>query len=684
MGTLNFPGLATGIDTSALIAQLMAAKKNRLIKYRLDKKIYEERLSKTDELKTKLKALKSATAKIAKSESLLSHRANTSDNDIVTVSVGEEVAAGSYSVEVGQLAKAETWVYNGTGFQYKTDYVGGGSFIYSYNNQERVITTVGDLTTLEDLVNLINNDTDNPGVTASLLHQGDTYRLMLSGNQTGEDYQITVNSSNTEVYQADTALTVSDGTNAALTNRITELVQFSGSLAGGEQITITGTKHDGSAVSTTLSINANTTLDYLIDKINSDDAFGSTAVATLVDGKIVLTDTATSTSSMTLTLGYNQGTGSSTLTLPTISRTTEGGSVTNYLAALDPTDFLQTQNSQNAQLKIDGFGNWIESNSNTVTDAISHVTFFLKGTNPTGETTDITISRDTSLVAKNLETMLAKYNDVVKFLKENTEYDAKKKAMGMLSQDTALRFLKSQMRSKFTAAPGGFDESEDEYLLVSDIGIGFDGEGMMTLDKTVLNEAIEEDFDSVRRLLGAHEIGASDIDEIGFYGSSETYTTAGMYEVEVQVASGVITSAKIRVEGTSTWRDMTVLSGGMIVGDNTFDSEGGGPLYPENGLQLTVDLTSDGTFNATVSVKKGVGGAFEDFIEKFIKTGNQIDINENFINDRIDALKTKISREQIRMEKEETRLVAKFARLEGILAQMQQQMAAVGQISLMQ
>lgn len=78
--------------------------------------------------------------------------------------------------------------------------VGAGQFVYSYNGVQRTIYTTAE-TTLGDLVDLINNDADNPGITASTLeYEVDAdhrFHLVLSGNQTGSDYAITVDAATT-------------------------------------------------------------------------------------------------------------------------------------------------------------------------------------------------------------------------------------------------------------------------------------------------------------------------------------------------------------------------------------------------------------------------------------------------------------------------------------------------------
>ena len=78
------------------------------------------------------------------------------------------------------------------------------------------------------MVGLINNDEENPGVTASLLYQGGKYHLMLSGQRTGGDNLISINASSTETWKADSALTLASDSsvNASLTTKITELLAW--------------------------------------------------------------------------------------------------------------------------------------------------------------------------------------------------------------------------------------------------------------------------------------------------------------------------------------------------------------------------------------------------------------------------------------------------------------------------
>lgn len=802
MGELRLPGLATGIDTAALIEQIMAVKSRRLAQYQVQKIEYEEKTTALNDLRSKVTSLNSAVTAISTARTLEAYKATTSDSDVLGVSSTSDASQGSHSIIINQLATTETWIQGTSTFDYKTDYVGGGTFIYSYNHTERQITAVENETTLEDFVNLINNDEENPGVTASLLYQGGKYHLMLSGQATGADNQITINSNSTQVWASSTAggSFTDDGENAALSTKITELDQFSGTLGAsdGATITITGENHFGTDLSPDydLSITANTTVAHLIDAIN--EHFDGVATAVLKNGEIRVTDHMSGTSGMEVSLSYDAGTGSTSLTLPTMAEDEEGGATPESLTLLTSTSFTQTQNAQSSEIQVDGYpsgtaaevqtltpdvaptgghyhlsylgqttaeiahdadvatiqsalealstvssgditvdgganglasgaltftflaaagdvemisiddsaltgsttavsvvettkGNdgWISNNSNIVTDAMSGVTLILQDVNETDESSEpipvvITITRDTGAVTGKVKNMVDAYNTLMTYVKEETEYDDETKKMGELMGNTTVVFLKTQLREPFVGTATGFAD-DDLYTEAREIGITVDGRGMLELDLDDLKSALNthQGFTATIDLIGASATGAtSSGDTFTFYSASSKYTTAGVYDVEAtieeQAGNNVIASARMRLQG-GTWHDASI-NGSIITGDSTFDDGGDGALYPEHSLQLSVDLTSTGTFTDTVRVKKGFAGELEDTLDDLLKTDGRLDIGDEINRDNIEAMETRIKDEEDRLEREQDRLIEKYARLEKTLAEMQAQMSAISAV----
>ena len=782
MPTLQLPGLLTGIDTTKLIAQLMAIERRSLNVYKERISIWEERQDALSTLETKLSNLRNSVRALSDANELRAFSVTSSDTDKLTAEASYNAFEGSYTIVVNQLANAERWVHT-TGKEYAEDYVGAGTFIYSYNHKETTLTTTA-TTTLEDLVGLINNDANNPGVTANLLYYNDAYHLVLNGNDAGSDYTISVNASSTEVWQADSKLT-QNSNNATLSTKVTDLEQFSGTLEGGEVIEITGTDHNGNPITQVdLSITSNTKLSHLIAEIN--DAFDGIAKAVLENGKIVLTDDTYGASNLSITLTYNANGSAATLTLPTMAVLTEGGSITADLANFTASDFIETQSAQDSEIRIDGYPTgpgiaevqalsktnkatggtftltydgqttaaidrgastaqiqaalealsnveagditvsgarlrddgdtiftfrstvgdvsmisidtsnltpssgwtfsettkgdntdwWIKRSSNTVDDVIYGVTLHLHDTtDANGE--QLTLTRDIQSVKDKLTKMVDAYNFAVEYIKEKTGFNDVLKTAGLLMGDYVVSTIRQQIRTPLIVRTNGFIEDIDTFLTPGHLGFKLDREGVLSLDMNVFDEAIAEDYMGVLAIIGADKTGSSDSNTIEFYGAHSKYTTAGSYDVEVVVSGGAITSAKIKLSTESTYRDATY-SGNIITGDSTFD-DNGNPVYPENALQLSVDLSQDGTFTATVRVKQGFTGTIEDALDNMLKvTTGTIQIDQKHVDKQIEYLQDKIEYEENRLTKREERLIARFARLERNIALIQQQMGALG------
>lgn len=784
MSTLRLPGLLTGIDTTTLIAQLMAMERRTLNAYQQRKKLWEDRNDALGTLETKLENLRSAVRALSDADQLRSFGAASSDSDKLTAEASHNAFEGSHNVVINQLATAERWVHT-TGIEYAEDYVGEGTFIYSYNYKETVVETTS-TTTLEELAALINNDADNPGVTASLLYYNDAYHLVLNGNEAGSGYKITVNASSTELWQSNNEFTF-ENDNATLETKITDLDQFTlnGGLKADTQIQITGTDHNGNAIDqVNLTVTDNTKLSHLIDEIT--DAFDGIAVARLENGKIVLTDKADGASGLFITLTYDPGTGGdSDLDGLGMSVSAEGGATTADLTNFTQSDFTKTQWAQDSRIKVDGYpsasavaevqtlspsatptsgtytltyegqttadidydataaeiqaalealstissgditvdgganglvdgdvtitfsdalgdvsmvsitenleppavtvsatettkgvSSYITRSSNTIDDVINGVTLHLHDTtDANGE--DITLTRDIESLTETISSMVDGYNFAVQFIKEKTGYNDVLKTAGILMGDYAVSTIKSQLRNPFIVQTSGFIKDIDTFLTPGQIGLELDGDGLLNLDTNALDEAIANDYMGVLAVIGADKTGSSNSNVVEFYGASSEYTTAGTYDVEVVVAGGAITSAKIKLSTESTYRD-AAYSGNIVTGDMTFD-DNSNPVYPEHSLQLSVDLTQNGTHTVTVRVRQGFAGAIEDALDNMLKaTSGSIQISQEHVGDTIEDLQDRIDDEEERLVAREARLVARFARLEKALALIQNQQIMLG------
>ncbi|MBM4026920.1 MAG: hypothetical protein FJ280_16195 [Planctomycetes bacterium] len=672
MAGIQLGGLFTGIDTKTLVSQLMAAERGTVNRYQLRQRGWSERQTALSDLEAKLRALKNSAANLASAQSLRAFNATSSDTNRLTVEASNSAFEGNHTVEINQLANAERWVHT-AGKAYAQDSVGAGAFIYSYNRRETTLLTTSE-TTLEDLVGLVNNDPNNPGVTANLLYYNGAYHLMLNGNEAGSDYAISIHTHNTEIWHTASSLT-KGSENAVLATRIIDLTQFDGTRAGDESITISGQQHDGTAVQRSFLLTANTTLDHLIREINA--AFGGTATAVLQNGRIRLTDHTCGASQMELSLTYNAGSGSTTFDIPALGRLVQGGSVTAGLDGFAPADFAQTQSAQDSQIKVDGFplgaDEWISRSSNTIGDVIQGVTLRLQEEG----TARVNLTRDTKSVRDRLNAIVSAYNAAIALYKEKAGYNTTTKVAGVLMGDSVVSNAADELRRVLLQQASGFDAALDSFVLPTQIGLELDKDGKLTLKTDVFDEAIARDHMGVLALIGADKTGSTDSNTIKFYGASSTYTAAGTYQVQVTVSEGIITSAKIKQEGQTEYRE-AVNQGNIILGDSTF-SERGSPLYPENGLQLSVDRSVDGTFTATVRIQQGFAGAMQESLDRMVNadTGT-LALNRKGMDDQIKHLQDQIAAEQKRLTQRQAVLTARFARMEKALALLRNQMAGLG------
>ena len=800
MSPIRLPGLVTGIDTNKLVAQLMVLQRYTLNMYEKSQSLWEGKRDALTTLETKLSTLRTTLRVLSDADELRAFSVASSDSDYLTADASYNAFEGNHTVVINQLANAERWVHT-AGEKYAEDYVGEGTegtFIYSYNYKETSITTTA-TTTLEDLVGLINNDANNPGVTATLLYYNDAYHLVLNGNEAGTDYQVKVNSGRTKVLKSVDPFTRGSD-NATLNTKITDLDQFSGTLDDADEYTehidITGADHFGVAITpAVINITEKTTIGHLISEIN--DALGGRAKAVFEDGKIVLTDSEDGTSSLSITLTWDADGGTTSLSRLAMSATTEGADNVADLANYAPPDkvtsyFTLSQAAQDSKIKVDGFppstatserqtvtlsavpdygtftltyrgetttaiaynasasdiedaiealsafntgditvsgaigtnptidfasslgnvdliminssmkiggesgtdvtasiaeteaGNdgYIRRSSNTVDDVIYGVTLHLHDvTDANGK--EITLTRDIESVKEKLNSMISAYNLAVNYIKERTGYDDVSKVAGVLQGDYIVTDISSQVRSPLISRTSGFIIDIDTFLMPAQIGLEIDSDGLLSLDTNVFDEAIAEDYMGALAIIGADKTGSSTSDIVEFYGASGRYTTAGNYDVKVVVIDGVITSAKIKLSTESTYRDATFSAdSNIITGDTTFN-DNGDPVYPENSLQLSVDLSQDGTYGTDenpiiIRVKQGFTGAIEDVIDRVLKTTTgSLQIAQKYADDTLDELKERIENEKKRLELRETRLIMKFAKLEATLAILQTQVASL-------
>lgn len=190
MSNIAFSGLATGLDTGAIVSQLVELRKAPMYRLQGRKQDFQTQISALANMKTKLLAMQDAMASLESASEFSSLTATSNDEDFVTVTADDGAAAGLYNIKVNHMAEAQKTLSQG--YDNLNDSMGQG--IVSFNvNGEAIDINLSGYTSLEGLKNIINNDVD--GVSATIINDGSesgNYTLVLSGEQAGSENAFTV------------------------------------------------------------------------------------------------------------------------------------------------------------------------------------------------------------------------------------------------------------------------------------------------------------------------------------------------------------------------------------------------------------------------------------------------------------------------------------------------------------
>jgi flagellar hook-associated protein 2 len=191
------------MDTDSIVAAIIAADSGPMNTMKTEQTTVQSQGTAITALTTDMTALQTAANALRNASTLQNTTASSSDSSVVTATTSPGSVAGSHTLVVHQLASAERMIQNNS-LGSSTALVGAGAFSYTYNGATRTIQT-GSSTTLQNFADQINNDSGNPGVTASLINSGNGYYLSLSGNSTGASNTITINDAQTTLSGFQTA-----------------------------------------------------------------------------------------------------------------------------------------------------------------------------------------------------------------------------------------------------------------------------------------------------------------------------------------------------------------------------------------------------------------------------------------------------------------------------------------------
>lgn len=196
MPIAQFSGLASGIDSGALIDAIIEAREIRNDLRREDIDFLQSENDALEELNTKLLALDDLVSSFRTSNNGgIAKKATSSDPAVATATVGSNAFNAAYSLDITSVADTATGSFNNS-YSSATDVVSAGSgnvTVTVGTGADQVVLTAavtGGSTTLTQLANALNADADAEGrAVASVVNIGTDaspdYRLLVTTLETG-------------------------------------------------------------------------------------------------------------------------------------------------------------------------------------------------------------------------------------------------------------------------------------------------------------------------------------------------------------------------------------------------------------------------------------------------------------------------------------------------------------------
>lgn len=196
MASLQAPGIGSGLDINGIVTQLMALERRPLEVLEQKESLINAQISAFGQLKSKLSDFQTAMRNLASADKFKLFSSSSSDESVLGISASSSAAKGVYAIDVSRIAEnhkkassafadSDTTTFAGVEASatsvLEINIAGGSAVSFDVSGK-----------TLAEAAEAINNQSDNPGVTASIIKEDSGYRLLLTADDTGSSNFINV------------------------------------------------------------------------------------------------------------------------------------------------------------------------------------------------------------------------------------------------------------------------------------------------------------------------------------------------------------------------------------------------------------------------------------------------------------------------------------------------------------
>lgn len=192
---INFSGLASGLDTNAIVSQLVALERIPIQLIESQKGQQQDKLDKINQLADLVKGLQDKAEGLSSLDEFYAFSVGGSFEGSLTVSAGAGAVAGTHTVEVLSTSGTDRWSFDGVADSTSNLAAGAGETVdFTVNGTTYQITVDAAASSLDAIASQINDEAGDD-VTATVVNTGTeaapSYKLLLASDHQGEDGRIT-------------------------------------------------------------------------------------------------------------------------------------------------------------------------------------------------------------------------------------------------------------------------------------------------------------------------------------------------------------------------------------------------------------------------------------------------------------------------------------------------------------
>jgi flagellar hook-associated protein 2 len=181
MSTIRAGGLMSGLDTNALIEQLVALERMPIKSLQQRQNFLSTQKTLFSEIESALNSLKTSLGKMNTDGELLAHKASSSNSSALSATATGEAIAGTHAVQVLQTARAEQ--DRSVAFAASSSPIKAGTLTIAVQGEDPLNVAIEEGMSLADLAYAINRS--GAQVTATVIDTGNEFYLTVYAKQSG-------------------------------------------------------------------------------------------------------------------------------------------------------------------------------------------------------------------------------------------------------------------------------------------------------------------------------------------------------------------------------------------------------------------------------------------------------------------------------------------------------------------